>query len=214
MRSNGFTSRKILEISSYPPPRAGWGVRVSYVKDGLIAAGHECQVINIAPESRRIPSPEYLTAMNGLDYFWKCLKLSASGYRIHMHLNGNSPKGFVLTILAEIANLLTFRRPVLTVHAGPNQIYFPRENAPKLVLMFKFIFGVARKIICNSERVKEKIVEYGIKPDKIVPIQAFSVQYLQFEKQALPEDLQQFISKRHPLISSYVFSARNFLSIE
>ncbi len=202
--------KKILEISSYPPPRAGWGVRVSFVKQALIEAGHQCEVVNIAPESRKIPSPEYLTSLNGFDYVWKVFKHSLKGYRVHMHLNGNSPKGFILTILAEICNLLTFKRPVLTVHAGPNQIYFPKENAPKLALMFKFIFGVAGKIICNSDRVKEKIAEYGIKHDKIVPIQAFSVQYLDFQKQSVNGTLQAFLERKSPLISSYVFFRPEF----
>ena len=83
---------KVLEISSYPPPRAGWGIRVTFVKEALLEAGHACEVLNIAPESRRIPSDEYLTSMNGLDYTWKCFKYSLKGYRVHMHLNGNSPK--------------------------------------------------------------------------------------------------------------------------
>ena len=87
-----ITKKKILEISSYPPPRAGWGIRVSFVKDALIKAGHSCEVVNIAPESRRIPSPEYLTSMSGFDYFQKVFARSLRGYRVHMHLNGNSPK--------------------------------------------------------------------------------------------------------------------------
>jgi len=209
MSRNG-SRKKILEISSYPPPRAGWGVRVSFVKDALIEDGHACEVINIAPESRMIPSPEYLTSMNGLDYCMKVLKKSLAGYRVHMHLNGNSPKGFILTLLAGTINLLTFKRPVLTVHAGPYQIYFPKERAPHLIPMFKYIFGTARKIICNSDAVKEKIVEYGIKPDKIVPIQAFSVQYLQYEKPELKPDLQEFIDSHDVLISSYVFFRPEF----
>jgi glycosyltransferase involved in cell wall biosynthesis len=202
--------KKILEISSYPPPRAGWGVRVAFVKEALIEAGHFCEVINIAPESRKIPSTEYLTSMNGLDYIWKVFTRSLRGYRVHMHLNGNSPKGFILSILAETINLLTLKRPVLTVHAGPYQIYFPKERAPCLIPMFKFIFGVAKKIICNSEAVKEKIVEYGINPDKIVPIQAFSRQYLQFNPLQFNGLLRSFLESKNLLISSYVFFRPEF----
>ncbi len=209
-RPAGRKSKKILEISSYPPPRAGWGIRVSFVKQALIEAGHECQVINIAPESRTIPSPEYLTSMNGLDYAWKVFKLSLKGYRVHMHLNGNSPKGFILTIIAETLNLLTFKRPILTVHAGPYQIYFPRERAPKLAPMFKFIFGVARKVICNNEAVKEKIIEYGICPGKIIPIQAFSRQYLQYHPANLSGAMGDFVERKEILISSYVFFRPEF----
>ena len=208
--STNGSAKKILEISSYPPPRAGWGVRVSFVKDALIEAGHECQVVNIAPESRMIPSPEYLTSLSGIDYVKKVFLHSLKGYRVHMHLNGNSPKGFVLTILAEICNLLTFKRPILTVHAGPKQIYFPREQAPHLIPMFKFIFGVAKSIICNDEKVKAKIVEYGISPKKIVPIQAFSRQYLQFFEQQPGTELAKFLKNKEILISSYVFFRPEF----
>ncbi len=207
--ANGH-AKKILEISSYPPPRAGWGVRVSFVKQALLAAGHDCKVINIAPESRKIPSAEYLTSLNGLDYVKKVLLHSLKGYRVHMHLNGNSPKGFILTILAEICNLITLKRPVLTVHAGPKQLYFPKEQAPYLTPMFKFIFGVARHIICNDEKVKAKIVEYGINPEKVVPIQAFSRQYLQFIPQTPPEPLCKFMENKQFLISSYVFFRPEF----
>ena len=202
--------KKVLEISSYPPPRAGWGIRVAFVKEALIKDGHICEVVNIAPESRRIPSVEYLTSMNGFDYFWKVFSRSLRGYRVHMHLNGNSPKGFILTIMAEVANLMTLKRPILTLHAGPSQLFFPKEHAPRLIPMFKFIFGVAKKIICNSENVKAKIIEYGIKPEKIVPIQAFSVQYLQFSKMPLGDALDSFIEKKEILICSYVFFRPEF----
>lgn len=201
---------KVLEISSYPPPRAGWGIRVSFVMEALREAGHACEVINIAPESRRIPSPEYLTSMNGLDYTWKCLWWSLKGYRIHMHLNGNSPKGFVLAVIAHIAGLVTFKRPDLTMHAGPYQIYFPKERSPKLVPVLKLIFGSARRIICNSEAVKAKIVEYGIHPDKIFPIQAFSRQYLRFHPKASSPALQKFRDEHPQLICSYVFFRPEF----
>jgi glycosyltransferase involved in cell wall biosynthesis len=202
--------RKILEISSYPPPRAGWGVRVSYIKQALIEAGHQCKVLNIAPESRKIPSPEYLTSLNGMDYVWKVFTHSLKGYRVHIHLNGNSPKGFILAILAEICSLLTFKRPVVTMHAGPAQIYFPKDRAPYLTPMFQFIFGAARKIICNNRQVKEKIVEYGIHPDKIVPIQAFSVQYLNYHPQSVNGTLHKFLENKSPLVSSYVFFRPEF----
>ena len=112
--------------------------------------------------------------------------------------------------MAEVANLITFKRPILTMHAGPSQIYFPKEHAPHLALMFKFIFGVAKSVICNSENVKKKIVEYGINPEKIIPIQAFSVQYLQFLDVSFNGSLKSFLEKKDILISSYVFFRPEF----
>jgi len=69
---------------------------------------------------------------------------------------------------------------------------------------------VAGKIICNNEAVKEKIVEYGINPKKIVPIPAFSKQYLQFEKIHLNGTLEAFMKGKELLISSYVFFRPEF----
>jgi hypothetical protein len=53
---------RILEITSYPPPRAGWGIRVEYLKHRLEAEGHTCTVLNLGT-SRTIPSPEYETVL-------------------------------------------------------------------------------------------------------------------------------------------------------
>ena len=65
--SRAFRRARILEITSYPPPRAGWGVRVEFLKQHLEAAGHECVVLNIG-KSRNIPSTEYETVGGAPEY--------------------------------------------------------------------------------------------------------------------------------------------------
>ena len=168
--------RKILEITSYPPPRAGWGVRVQFLKRHLEAHGHECVVLNIGT-SRMIPSDEYETVLGAGDYVRKVWRYARAGFCAHVHVNGQSPKGFVLAITAELLNLACGRRCILTFHAGLDQAYFPRPRAPLLLPMFWLLFAVPRLVICNSEAVKAKIAEYGVRPEKIVPIAAFSRQY-------------------------------------
>ena len=140
-------SEKILEICGYPPPRSGWSVRVVFVSEVIRKEGHVCDVLNISPFSRKIPSKDYLTTVNGFDYLIKIFRKRFKGYRIHMHLNGDSPKGFILTILALISSLLTFHRPIITFHAGPYQKYFPQDQASLLTPMYKFIFTSSKKII-------------------------------------------------------------------
>ena len=203
-------SKKILEISSYPPPRAGWGVRVSFLKEALINSGHICRVLNTSPFSRKIPSDEYLTTMSGYDYVKKVFIHCLKGFRVHMHMNGDSPKGFVLTTLALTISLLTFKRPYLTFHAGPLQKYFPQERAPFLTPVYKYIFKVCKKIICNNQAVKDKINGYGINLNKIIPIQAFSVQYLKYHPIKLNGQLQSFMSVSNPLITTYGFFRPEF----
>ncbi|WP_456441589.1 glycosyltransferase [Caldithrix abyssi] len=200
---------KVLEISSYPPPRAGWGMRIYFLKQEMEKQGHICQVLNTG-KGRFLTGRDFIPVFSGLDYVKKVFKYRLKGYLIHMHLNGDSPKGFVLTTLALLISLLTFRRPVITFHAGPVQKYFPQSQAPLLTPLYKFIFTAPRHIICNNEAVKEKIAGYGINPHKIIPIQAFSKQYLNFEKVELKPEVEAFFSDHDPVICSYVFFRPEF----
>jgi glycosyltransferase involved in cell wall biosynthesis len=195
--------RRILQITSYPPPRAGWGVRVQFLKRHLEAAGHECVVLNVG-RSRTIPSLEYETVMSGLDYLRKVWRFSSRGYVFHAHVNGDSPKGFVLTLLAELVNLLWGRRCFLTFHAGVDQIYFPLPKYRWLAPMYWVLFTIPRRIICNNVAVKEKIAEYGIAADKIVPIAAFSRQYLEFRPVRLAETTEGFYARFPAVVFTYI----------
>jgi glycosyltransferase involved in cell wall biosynthesis len=192
----------ILQITSYPPPRAGWGVRVQFLKKYLEQQGHRCVVLNIG-SSRAIPSDEYETVLGGLDYARKVWRFSRQGLVAHVHVNGASPKGFVLAISAQLINLVSGRRSFLTFHAGVEQVYFPRPKYPALWPVFWVMFALPRAIICNSEEVKAKIVEYGVPPAKVVPIPAFSTQYLDSARGALPEAMEAFYRRFDHIIFSY-----------
>lgn len=194
---------KVLQVTSYPPPRAGWGVRVSFLKRELEALGHVCVVLNTGT-SRKIPSPEYETVLDGMDYVKKVFRFSRQGFLIHMHANGESPKGFVLWALAAIINMLFGKRYVLTFHAGVEQPYFPRSKTPALVPMYRILFSLADLIVCNSQAVKDKIAEYGVDPDKIVPIAAFSRQYLEFERVTLRPEIELFFSSHPHVLFTYI----------
>jgi glycosyltransferase involved in cell wall biosynthesis len=194
---------KLLQITSYPPPRAGWGVRVEFLKRRLEAEGHVCTVLNLG-RSRTIPSPEYETVLGGSDYVKKVWRFSRAGYTVHMHMNGESPKGFVLALLAEVINALWGKRCFLTFHAGIDQPYFPRPKYPLLIPIYWLIFTIPRRIICNNEAVKAKIVEYGVDPAKIVPIPAFSTQYVEREPAVLPPEVAEFYARHPQVVLTYI----------
>jgi glycosyltransferase involved in cell wall biosynthesis len=213
VKSPAAETARILQISSYPPPRAGWGVRVEFLKKYLEACGHECVVLNIGT-NRTTPSDDYETVMSGFDYVRKLVRFSQRGFVAHVHVNGASPKGFVLAILAELINLLSGRRCFLTFHAGVEQVYFPRPKYPLLLPVFWVIFTIPQRIICNSEEVKKKIVEYGIDPDKIVPIPAFSEQYLERSSTPLPADVEAFFNRFEHVVFCYIKMRRLFFPRE
>jgi glycosyltransferase involved in cell wall biosynthesis len=197
------TLAKILEVTSYPPPRAGWGIRVEYVKKRLERDGHSCVVINIG-NSRTIPSAEYETVLGGADFVRKVWRFCRRGYTVHAHANGDALKGLALALIAEVLNLLAGRRCVLTFHAGAIQRYFPRDRNRWLVPVYWLLFIIPRHIICNSEAVKSCIAGYGISREKIVPIPAFSRQYMEFTPAALPPALEAFIRRYSEIVFTYV----------
>lgn len=193
---------KVLHITSYPPPRAGWGMRVYFLKQEMEKNGDICEVLNIG-KGRFLTDRDFHPVLSSFDYVKKVLKFRLKGFLIHHHLNGDSPKGFILTLISLTISLLTFRRPVITFHAGPVQLLFPKHKGPKLTPVYKFIFTVSKYIVCNNEAVKKNIMSYGTKGDKIVPIQAFSEQYMQYETQPLTPELNEIFNNHSPSIICY-----------
>jgi glycosyltransferase involved in cell wall biosynthesis len=200
---------KILEITSYPPPRAGWGVRVEHVRRKLEAMGHVCEVLNTG-KSRRVKSPEFVGVHNGLDYCWKVLRFSLRGFTVHMHVNGDSPKGLVLSLLSLTINRCCGHRPFLTFHAGPEQKFFPQTRSRLFAPFYALAFRLADSIICNSSAVKARICGYGVPPDKVEPIPAFSHQYIQYRRVPLSAPVEDFLRRCDPVVSSYLFFRPEF----
>ena len=193
---------KILEVASYPPPRSGWSVRVEFLKKHIDATGHRCIVLNVGP-SRVIPSTEYDSVRSGSDLLRKLWRYSAQGFVVHAHTNGDSIKGVLLALTAQMVNLAFGRRCFLTFHAGAIQRYFPRHRAVWLTPLYWLLFTVPRRIICNSEAVRQLIRGYGIPLQKIVAIPAFSRQYLDFTPAALPPALEQFFDRYAHVVFTY-----------
>ena len=200
---------KILEISSYPPPHAGWGVRIQFVKRKLEHLGHYCHVLNIG-KSRKFQSPEFVGVRNGWDYFRKVLRFCRQGYLVHMHMNGQSVKGVILTFLAELISLLCGRRCVLTFHAGADQLFFPKNKNKYMNIIFQLIFFIPKCIICNDNIVKKKISEYKIKEEKIYTIPAFSKQYMDFKPIDLSKEFRCFFKNRKPILATYLMLRPSF----
>jgi glycosyltransferase involved in cell wall biosynthesis len=200
--------KRILQIGPYPPPGTGWSVRIKMLKRYLERAGHTCVALN-TNKNRRQKSEEFVPVHNGFDYARKVFKFCAQGFLVHMHLNGKSTKSPILALAAEIICLFFGRRIVLTFHAGAVQDYFPRQGKLRIDLPFRLIFLLAKKIICNNEAVKARIVEYGIRPEKIMPIPAFCPQYLE-DKNELPAAIKNFVETHQPVASSYIYLRPDF----
>lgn len=194
---------RILEIGPFPPPHAGWAVRIALVKAAIQERGHTCVALNLG-ENRTVPSPEYECVYGPWDYLKKLLSYSLRGYLLHIHTNGESAKGFAVALVATAAALLGGRRPVVTFHAGTEQKYFPRANSRPTTPVLRTLFGAARAIVCNNADVKACIVDYGVDPTKVFPIPAFSRQYLEGPPATLDASVESFLVQRRPVVLTYV----------
>ncbi len=206
--SNVNRKIKILQIGPYPPPGTGWSIRIKMLKKYLERAGHECLVMN-TNKNRKVASEEFVPVRGGWDYFKKVVRCCAQGYLVHVHINGKSTKSPMLALVAEFVSLLFGRRAVLTFHAGVKQDYFPKQDKFWLDNTFRLIFLFAKKIVCNNEEVKARIAAYGVEPQKIVPIPAFCLEYLE-DKAELPPELADFIRAHQPTLCSYIYMRHDF----
>ena len=197
------TGKKILQIGNYPPPMCGWAMQLKLVSEELRRRGHVCAVLKIN-EGRQIKSSEYVDVQSGLDYFIKIWKFALRGFRLNVHVNGMSKKGYLLALAAVLVGRLVNRPTLVTFHGGLAQDFFPRHDGSAAQRAFYVLFSLAGRIACDSQPIQDEIVKYGISRRKIQSIATFSPQYLQFTPEVLPSDIESFL-RRHPhVFLSYV----------
>ena len=194
---------KILQIGNYPPPMCGWAIQTKLVTDELRRRGYVCDVLKIN-EGRQIKDPTYVDVQNGRDYLLKVLDFAFRGYRLNVHVNGMSKKGYILALIAVLAGRLVFRPALVTFHGGLSQDYFPRRDSPRLRFAFWLLFTLAGGMACDSNEIKQAIVDYGIAAEKVSSIATFSTQYLHFTPAKLSSEIEAFLAQRDPVFFCYV----------
>lgn len=197
------TAKKILQIGNYPPPMCGWAIQTKLVTDELRRRGHVCDVLKIN-ENRQVKSPEYVDVQDGKDYVWKVFCHALRGYRLNVHVNGWSKKGYILALIAAIAGRVVFRPALVTFHGGLSQAYFPRYDSRRLYWAFKLLFHLAGGVACDDVPIKDAIVRYGIDPRKIATIETFSSQYLDFTPARFEDRVESFLRNHDPVFFCYV----------
>jgi len=163
----------VMGLDAWPPEHAG------QVTEELRRRGHICHVLKIN-ENRRVKDSAYIDVQGGWDYLREVMDHAFRGYRLNVHVNGMSKKGYVLALIAVLAGRLVNRPALLTFHGGLSQYYFPRQDSWRLHHSFGILFRLAGGIACDSAEIKQAIETYGIQPEKITAIATFSSQYLNF----------------------------------
>jgi glycosyltransferase involved in cell wall biosynthesis len=194
---------RILQIGNYPPPMCGWAIQLKLVTEELRRRGHICEVLKVN-EGRQVKSSEYVDVQSGPDYLKKIWHYSLRGYRLNVHVNGMSKKGYWLAMAAALTGRLVNRPALVTFHGGLSQDYFPRHDRSIAHTAFYALFRLAGGIACDSEPIKNAIIKYGIRPEKVQSIATFSPQYLQFIAATLPDHVECFLKNHSRVFLSYV----------
>jgi glycosyltransferase involved in cell wall biosynthesis len=203
MSADNSTARKILQIGNYPPPMCGWAVQTVLLNRELRRRGYISEVLNVN-ENRRKRSSEYVDVQNGIDFIWKVLRFSVRGYHIHAHLNAESPKLYLLDLVALSWARIIGRPGILTFHGGLPQKFFPKVRPRWMRWAFQLIFNVAGRMTCDSEEIKQAIVSYGIDAEKIAAIPCFSAELLDFQFRSMAAEVEQFLGSHGPVFLCYV----------
>ncbi|HST11285.1 MAG TPA: sulfotransferase [Terriglobales bacterium] len=194
---------RVLQIGNYPPPMCGWAIQLKLVTEELRRRGHVCEVLKIN-EGRQIKSSEYIDVQSGPDYLKKIIAHALRGYRLNVHVNGMSKKGYWLAMAAALTGRFVNRPALVTFHGGLSQDYFPRHDHSLAQRAFYALFRMAGEVACDSEPIREAIIQYGIRPEKVTSIATFSPQYLDFARVELADRVAKFLREHPRVMLSYV----------
>jgi len=186
--------KRILQIGNWPPPVCGWAMSLVGLRRELEARGWDCPVMNLN-ENRRVRSSEYIDVQSGWDYFRKVWRHVWRGYAVHVRVNGDTRKGYLLALMALGLARVAGRPALLTYCGGHRQNFFPAPKGSLRYLAFAMLFRIPDRIYCNSEPVKQALLTTGIELSKVLPIPHFSSQYLTHSLAALPNQVAEFCSR-------------------
>jgi glycosyltransferase involved in cell wall biosynthesis len=176
----------------------------------LEARGWDCRIMNLN-ENRRVRSPEYIDVQDGWDYLRKLLRCVRDGCAVHVRVNAESMKGYIVAFLALLAARLWRHAALLTYGGGHKQSYFPAPQLSMRHLAFSLLFRLPARIYCNNEAVKRVLLSTGIPSERVLPIPHTSGYYVEFSPSALPEDVEKFIGRHDGYFFSYVCFRKEFV---
>ena len=199
---------RILQIGNFPPPMCGWSMHTEVLHRELRRRGVDSRVLDIGP-GRLVGGRDCIPGDSALAYARAVVWHALRGYRMHAHVNGDSPKGYLLALFPVLLGRLLGNPAVLTFHAGPVQVRFPR-TAGFWYHAFRLLFTSCGDIVCNHEPVKALIARYGVPPERIHAIPAFTTQYAEELPAPLPADTEAFFARHDPVIFTYTLLREEF----
>ena len=201
--------KRILEIGNWPPPVCSWSMSLVGLRRELEARGWDCRVMNLN-ENRKVRSAEYIDVQTGRDFLRKVLHHVRRGYAVHIRVNGETKKGYLLALAALLLARMGRRPALLTYGGGHQQSYFPAPKGSVRHCAFSLLFRIPQRIYCNSEAVKRVLLSTGIAAESVEPIPHFSSYYVEFSPARLPPEAEEFFRTRDGVFFSYICFRKEF----
>src|SRR5260370_28801698 len=120
--------KRILEIGNWPPPVCSWSMSLVGLRKELEARGWECRVMNLN-ENRRVLHPDYIDIQSGWDYVRKLVRCVREGCAVHVRVNGEAVKGYLVAFLALLSDPVVNRPVPCSYSARPPTTCFSSSNA-------------------------------------------------------------------------------------
>ncbi len=176
----------------------------------LESRGWDCPVMNLN-ENRRVRSPEYIDVQSGWDYAPKVWRHVWRGYAVHVRVNAESKKGYLLALAAMLLARLGGRPALLTYCGGHRQTFFPAPKNSLNYWKFALLFRIPTRIYCNSEPVKQALLTTGIAADRVVPMPQFSAEYVRFTPKDLPAEVMEFLAWNEKVFFLYICYRKEYM---
>ena len=176
----------------------------------LESRGWDCPVMNLN-ENRRVLSPEYIDVQSGWDYLRKVSRHVWRGYAVHIRVNAESKKGYLLALIAMVLARLGGRPALLTYCGGHRQTFFPAPKGSFRWLAFALLFRIPTRIYCDSEAVKQVLLTTGIDAGRVMPVPLFSSENVRFAAVDLPAAVRDFFNRCDGVFFLYVCYRKEYL---
>ncbi len=176
----------------------------------LASRGWDCPVMNLN-ENRRVWSAEYIDVQSGWDYVRKVWGQVWRGYAVHIRVNAESKKGYLLALAAMLLARLGGRPALLTYCGGHRQSFFPSPKNSLNYWKFAALFRISTRIYCDSEPVKQVLLTTGIPAGRVMPLPLFSAENVQFKPANLPAEVTEFLARNEKVFFLYICYRKEYM---
>ncbi len=146
-------------------------------------------------------SDAYIKVSNGADLALNLLRHVWDGWSIHAHINGHTPKSWLIALAAGLAGQ-NGTAGVLTIHSGIAPQYL-RECSQTHRNIAHLACRQFDRVICVNEEIALTVRTFGISPERLAVIPAFLPP--RASQLDLADDLQAWLNAHRPLISAALF---------